>query len=54
MDNMTIYPPQDTSNTLTNTLNTTYTPWSETTDNTTSSYTPWKIPSATDFQSKRK
>ena len=57
MDNMTIYPPQDTSNTLTNTLNTlntTYTPWSETTDNTTSSYTPWKIPSVTDFQSKRK
>jgi len=59
MDNMTVYPPQDTSNNITNTVNTTinnttYTPWSETTDNTTSSFTPWKIPSATDFQSKRK
>ena len=31
--------------------NTTYTPWLGTTDN---NFTPWKVPSATDFQSKPK
>jgi len=31
--------------------NTTYTPWTE---NTNDNFTPWKIPSATDFQTKPK